>query len=452
MVGHLKKIPGIWTILRNAGVFSVTFFILLMNNFSDQYFVVQLGRVEAAAYTLDVPLFWILISASAVLGTAYSADIRKRLAENNLKAANQAAIRAAVYSVLFGFVFSIISAIAIIVFFQAIPEEDVRNAALIYMAPMLALFFILTLNSVLGGLLNAEGKYWVYVVALFIMLSGNATFDYYFLQTDMGIFGNGLSTVVGATLSLMFELAYYYTGRTRIKLSLKNFSWSFESIRGAIMKIRKLLIRHLAKDISEVFIRFSLYLTYTLSYGVPMMYSTLIATIGMGAGAYLSSEYEKILKEGDRETALALFIRSSLVILAVTLAMSLICRSVADILLGPFVPFDASKDSFDIMIWTLGVLCFTAPFVSLKYLANAVSAPVGRIRNATLLITCWAVAKAVAFMYLVDISYEYAIYTILVERFLSCTVSVAIALWHIYHTYPEEPPQFIIPDIVPSQS
>ena len=452
MVRRLKKIPGIWTILRNAGIFSVTFFILLMNNFSDQYFVVQLGRVEAAAYTLDVPLFWILISASAVLGTAYSADIRKRLAENNIRAANQAAIRAAVYSVIFGFVFSIISAAAIILSFQAIPEEDVRDAAIVYMAPMLALFFVLTLNSVLGGLLNAEGKYWVYVIALFIMLSGNATFDYYFLQTDLGIFGNGLSTVVGASLSLMFELAYYLTGRTRIKLSLKNFSWSFGSLWGAIMKIRKLLIRHLAKDIAEVFIRFSLYLTYTLSYGVPMMYSTLIATIGMGAGAYLSSEYEKILKEGDRETALALFVRSSVVILAVTLAMSLLFRSVADILLGPFVPFDASKDSFDIMIWTLGVLCFTAPFVSLKYLANAVSAPVGRIRNATLLITCWAIAKTVAFMYLVDTSYELAIYTILIERVLSCTVSVAIALWHIHHTYPEEPPRFIIPDIVPSQS
>ena len=138
--------------------------------------------------------------------------------------------------------------------------------------------------------------------------------------------------------------------------------------------------------------------------------------------------------------------------MAVTLAMSLLFRSVADILLGPFVPFDASKDSFDIMIWTLGVLCFTAPFVSLKYLANAVSAPVGRIRNATLLITCWAIAKTAAFMYLVDTSYELAIYTILIERILSCTVSVAIALWHIHHTYPEEPPRFIIPDIVPSQS
>ena len=38
MVGRLKGIPGNKQILKNAAIFSVTSVILLMNNFSDQYF------------------------------------------------------------------------------------------------------------------------------------------------------------------------------------------------------------------------------------------------------------------------------------------------------------------------------------------------------------------------------------------------------------------------------
>ena len=433
---RMKTIPGTKKILINAVIFSVTSVALLMNNFSDQYFVVQLGRIEAAAYTLDVPIFWIMVSVSAALGAVYSADIKRYLSENDQKGADEAAIRASVYSVLFGFVFSVIAAIFVIMAFQYIPEEDVRTDALTYMTPMLALFFVLTLNSVLGGFLNAEGKFWVYVIALLIMLAGNAGFDYLFLQLEYGIFGNGLSTVLGAAMSLVFELAWYWTGRTRVKLSFRNFSWSFEPMKRALIRIRKILLRHLTKDIAEVFIRFSLYLTYMLSYGVPMMYSTLIATIGMGAGAYLSSEYEKLLKNGDRDQVMTLFLRSTSLILLITLSVSVLFHLTADILVEPFVPFDSSQDSFEVMIWTLQVLCFTAPFVGMKYLANAVTAPVGRISHATLLLMIWASTKAAAFMYFVDIEYEYAIYTILIERILSCFVSLAIAYWHIRHTYP----------------
>ena len=448
MVGRLKGIPGNKQILKNAAIFSVTSVILLMNNFSDQYFVVQLGRLQAAAYTLNVPLFWIMVSASAALGAVYSADIKKHLSENDPEGADRAAIRAAVYSVLFGFVFSIISAVFFMLFFQLVPEDDVRIQAYMYMTPMLVMYFVMTLDSVLGGLLNAEGQYKVYVAALLIMLAGNAGFDYIFLHMGIGMFGNGLSTVLGAAISLAFELEWYMRGRTRVKLSFRYFAWSLRSMMAALYRIRKILIRHLTKDISELFIRFTLYLTYTLSYGVPMMYSTLIATIGMGAGAYLSSEYERLLKTGDREEVKALFLRSTVLIMLVTLSIALLFRLMAGVLVEPFVPFDSSKDSFDIMMWTLGILCFTSPFVSMKYLANAVSAPVGRISHATLLLILWATVKTVAFMYLVDISYEYAIYTILVERILSFAVSAVIAVWHIRNTYPKEKPRPALQDTV----
>ncbi len=443
MVGRLKEIPGIRKILANAVIFSVTSVVLLLNNFSDQYFVVQLGRIQAAAYTLDVPFFWIMVSASAALGTVYAADVKRFLEEGDLEGANRAASNASVYSVIFGFVFSIVTAVFVVIVFNMVPEEEIGDMAFTYMVPMLVLFFVLTLNSVLGGMLNAEGKFWFYVIALVLFLTGNATFDYIFLNMGLGIFGNGLSTVCGAAISLAFEMAVYASGRTTIKLSLRGFSWSFDAVRNTFLRIRKFLLRHLTKDVAELCIRFTLYLTYTTSYGVPMMYSTLIATIGAGAGGYLTSEYRKLLKEGDREDVISLFVRSSVAIVAITLVVAVIFHLCTDILVDPYVPYDGAEGTKSTMMWTLGVLCFTAPFVGLKYLANAVSAPVGRMSHATILLLLWAGTKVAAFVYFVDISYEYAIYVILAERILSSAVSIALALWHIYRVYPERSPQSV---------
>ncbi len=436
MVGRLKEIPGIKKILANSIVFSVTSVVLLLNNFSDQYFVVQLGRIQAAAYTLDVPFFWILVSASAALGTVYAADVRRYLEDGDTEGANRAASNASVYSIIFGFVFSIITGIFVLIVFNLVPEKEIGEMAFRYMIPMLVMFFVLTLNSVLGGMLNAEGKFWLYVIALVLFLAGNAGFDYIFLRIGLGIFGNGLSTVCGAAISLAFEMAVYATGRTTIKLSMKGISLSFDAMKNTVMKIRKFLLRHLTKDVAELCIRFTLYLTYTTSYGVPMMYSTLIATIGAGAGGYLTSEYRKLLKDGDRDDVISLFVRSSAAIVAITLIVAVIFHLCTDILVDPYVPYDGAEGTKATMMWTLGVLCFTAPFVGLKYLANAVSAPVGRMSHATILLLLWASTKVAAFVYFVDISYEYAIYVILAERILSSAVSIALALWHIYRVYP----------------
>ena len=87
------------------------------------------------------------------------------------------------------------------------------------------------------------------------------------------------------------------------------------------------------------------------------------------------------------------------------------------------------------MVWTLGVVCFTAPFVGMKYMANAVSAPVGRFAGATGLLIIWASAKVILFYLALDVSYEYAIYTILLERVVAAVVSIIITFWHLRHTY-----------------
>lgn len=451
-MGRLKEIPGLRKILRNSVIFSLTSVVLLLNNFSDQYFVVQLGRMQAAAYTLDVPFFWILVSASAALGAVYSADVKNLLEKNDRDGANRSAVSAAVYSVIFGFVFSLFTGIMVLIAFNLVPEKEIGELAFRYMLPMLVMFFVLTLNSVLGGLLNAEGKFWLYVIALVLFLAGNATFDYIFLNMGLGIFGNGLSTVCGGAISLAFELAVYATGRTTIKLSMKNFSWSRNVLKDTVMRIRKFLVRHLTKDIAELCIRFTLYLTYTTSYGVPMMYSTLIATIGAGAGGYLSGEYRRLLREGDRDQVVSLFLRSSALILVITLSVALIFHMCTDILVDPYVPYDGADGTKNTMMWTLGVLCFTSPFVGLKYLANAVSAPVGRMSHATILLGLWASTKVIAFVYFVDISYKYAIYVILAERILSALVSIALALWHIYKVYPRTRPEPVSVQSEPSQS
>ena len=423
-------------LLANALVFSASSALMLMNNFSDQYFVGLQGRAQVTAYSLNVPIFWILVSSSAALSAVYSARVKKHLTVGDTESANAEAIRALVYTQIFGLIFTAIVAVIMVPIFSSINEPDIADSALQFMLPILLLSSIIFENSVLGGLLTAEGKMKVYLMGLVVMLIANIIGDRVFVnELGMGIFGNGLSTVLGAAWSLLILASWYRMGKTKVKLSLKNFSWSLDTARSVWMHIRTFLVRHLTKDTAELLIRFMLFTTYAVTYGVPMLFSSLIAVIGLGAGTHLSTIYRQMYAVRDTDGARRLFIRSTVIIVSFTFLLALIIRAAADPLMDPFIPADAAANSKEMMVWTLGVVCFTAPFVGMKYMANAVSAPVGRFAGATGLLIIWASAKVVLFYLALDVSYEYAIYTILLERVVAAVVSIIITFWHLRHTY-----------------
>ena len=422
-------------IICNAALFSITSIILIVNNLFDQYFVTLQEKVQLQAYTLDVPFYWIMFAAGAGLSAVYSADVSKYLKTGDRGSAEEAAIRALVYSVWFGMIFSVISFVFMVAVFGIFAERDVAIQAGEYLLPLHIFFFVISLNSVLGGLLKAEGKHRAYVAALLLMLLCNYLFDTLFVKTlGLGLLGNGCGTVCAAAVSLLFELSFYLRGKTVVKLKMGNYSWSREAARSAFYKIRTFLIRHITKDLAELAVRFTIYLAYSLTYGIPMLYSALIATIGLGAGTYLSSEYEKLFVAGDREGVKKLFVISTVTVMSVTFLLAFIVYFSTDILASPF----ESKSTYEnmmVMKWTMGVLAFTAPFVGLRAMANAVAAPVGRFTNATAMLIVWASFKVIAVIYAADFGYDYIIYVILAERILAAFASLILTFWHLRYNY-----------------
>ncbi len=435
-MGHDRgALSDMTRIICYSALFSISSVIIVLNNLSDQYFVTIQDKIQIQAYTLDVPFFWIMMAAGAGLSAVYSLDIRKHIRSGNIQAANEAAIRALVYSVIFGIGFSVISFLFMSLVFFLFADHDVAEQAAEYLLPLHIFYFVISLNSVLGGILNAEGKFKSHVTGLLIMLVANFMFDTLFVkELGLGLFGNGMGTVCAAAVALAAQLFLYAVGRTQVKLSLANFRWSSDAAWAAFMRIKLFLVRHLTKDLAELGVRFTIYLVYSLTYGIPMLFSALIATVGAGAGAYLSSEYEKLYVSKDRKGVKRLFIRSTIAIMSVTFLMAVLMFIFADDLTVPFQT-EATEESIETMQWTMRILVFTAPFVSLKYLANAVSAPVGRFRNATAMLIVWASVKVIAVVYAAEIDYWMIIYVILIERILAAIVSVILTIWHIRNTY-----------------
>ena len=424
-------------VFLKSTLLSITFALAVMNNLVDQFFVTLNGIHAAHAYTLDVPIYWILLSTATALSAVYSGEIGRHLSMGDKMSADTAATRSVVYSLVFGLAFALIIWLIIApILFVYIEDEETMDCAFDYLLPLLVLYFCMSVSCVLGGILNAEGKAKLYTGILFTSVLANIGFGYLFVVImDMGMFGNGLATALGSLISMLIMLWYFYSGKTRVHISLKKFIWSLDSVRQAFARIRTMTFRLIIRDAAELAIRFSLYLSYALTYGIPMLFSKLIAALGSGAGAYLSSEYAKRYAERDYDGAVRQFVLSILVGGGLLFALSMVLYIFAEPIASVFTMDPSLEDGKDTLVWTMRVLCFTAPFLGLKNIVNALWSPVGRKERSLLYEFATQSVKVAIFLYALDSDYRSAIFMLLILRIASTVFILYMAVMCLKKVY-----------------
>ena len=424
-------------IFLKSTLLSVTFALAVVNNLVDQFYVTLNGIHAAHAYTIDVPIYWILLSSATALSAVYSGEIGRHLNMGDRMSADVAAIRSVVYSLVFGLVFALILWLIVTpILFVYIEDEETMENAFEYLTPLLMLYFCMAMSCVLGGILNAEGKIRLYTGTLLSSVVANIGFGYLFVEElDMGMFGNGLSTALGSMLSLIIMLWYICSGKTKIRLSLKNFVWSFESVKIAFTKIQAMTARLIVRDSAELAIRFSLYLSYALTYGIPMLFSKLIAALGSGAGAYLSSEYSKLYAERDYEGTIRQFVMSIIIGGGLLFLLSMVLFIFAEPVASIFTMDPSLEDGKDTLVWTMRVLVFTAPFLGLKHIISALWTPIGKKEKSIAYELVTQVTKVVIFIYTLGYDYRTAIIMLLVMRIASTIFSINMAVVGIRTVY-----------------
>ncbi|NLO90018.1 MAG: MATE family efflux transporter [Clostridia bacterium] len=195
-------------------------------NIVDRAFVGRgVGPLAIAATTVAFPIMILFMGISLLIGVGATALISIRLGEQKKEEAELVAANAITLLVLLPLILSIIYlmfAEPILKFFGA--SAEVMPYAYDFTT-------IVILGSVLGSVgmgvnnfIRAEGNP---IRAMSTQVLGaiiNIILNYFFIfKLGIGIKGSALATVLGQLFATIWVMSYYLTGRSLVKLKLKNF-------------------------------------------------------------------------------------------------------------------------------------------------------------------------------------------------------------------------------------
>lgn len=195
-------------------------------NVVDRAFVGHgVGPLAIAATTVAFPPMIILMALSLLIGVGTTALISIRLGEQKKEEAEAVAANGTALLILLPLCF------AILYFFFPEPILRLFGATDEVLPYARDFMHIIMLGSVFGSLgmgmnnfIRAEGNP---IMAMSTQVLGaliNGVLNYVFIFCfHMGIKGSALATVLGQLFATLWVLSYYFTGRSLIKLRLKNF-------------------------------------------------------------------------------------------------------------------------------------------------------------------------------------------------------------------------------------
>jgi len=194
-------------------------------NIIDRAFVGRgVGSLAIAATTVAFPIMMILFSVSLLIGIGATALISIRLGEQKQEEAEVIAGNATTWLIVLPLITSVI--------YLVFPEPILRlfGASSEVLPYARDFMYIIMLGSVFGSLsfgmnnfIRAEGSP---IMAMSTQVLGafiNGILNYIFIfKLGLGIKGSALATVAGQLFSAFWVLSYYWTGRSHIKIRLKN--------------------------------------------------------------------------------------------------------------------------------------------------------------------------------------------------------------------------------------
>ena len=408
------------------------FLMLVMVNYVDQYFVTFQGGAATKAYTLGMAVFWILMAIGTVISAVMSSMIKQKLDAGDAEGADKTASNALFYTVIFSIVDSFIVAFGLVPVFLTLPEPDVSQALREFLRPLFILNFAMASNLVLMGMLAALGQRTLYLLSILITIVCEMCFTPFFIfDCGLGMFGNGLGTAVSLSFTGAMALLWILDGKTSIRLSWGLVDWHPRDIWRAFLRIKEYIVKNVAQHVGELAIRLQLYLTYTLTYGIPMLYSSLVVIFGSGTAASTAARYRRYYAVGDADGAYRLF-RDSLVETFFLMAMvSAIMIGFDAMLMGIFINHADLEESRQVAEWTMDILLISAPFLGLRIVCRAVFIDRPQPRKEMIVAVAFTAVRTVVLVFALWMDYPLLIYLILGERMLVGAFSVLSARRYI---------------------
>jgi len=194
-------------------------------NIVDRIFVGRgVGSLAIAATTVAFPIMLILMAVSILIGIGATALISIRLGEQRIEEAEKVAGNATVMLIAFPLVIAVIYLLfpePILMVFGASKEVLPYARDFVHIIMLGSAFGSISMG--MNNFIRAEGNP---RLAMFTQVTGaliNGILNYIFIfKLGLGIKGSALATVSGQLFSSIWVLSYFWSGRSLVKIKLKN--------------------------------------------------------------------------------------------------------------------------------------------------------------------------------------------------------------------------------------
>ncbi|MDD4767732.1 MAG: MATE family efflux transporter [Desulfotomaculaceae bacterium] len=194
-------------------------------NIVDRIFVGRgVGSIAIAATTVAFPIMLILIAVSMLIGIGATALISIRLGQKKKEEAEIVAGNATVMLIILPLIIAVIYLLfpePILMFFGASKEVLPYARDFVHIIMMGAAFGSISMG--MNNFIRAEGNPRLSMFTQIIGALINGVLNYIFIfKLGLGIKGSALATVSGQLFSAIWVLSYFLSGRSLVKIRLKN--------------------------------------------------------------------------------------------------------------------------------------------------------------------------------------------------------------------------------------
>lgn len=216
---------------------TVSMFVNALYNLVDTIFIGRgVGYLGIGGLTIAFPVQMLIMAASLMIGVGAASVISRSLGSGDFDRAERAAGNSIFIVGLLGLAICLFGLVFIDPLLRVFgATEDIRPYAKEYLQVILtgSIYFPFVVSS--NNLIRAEGKAKVAMVSMLIGAIANIILDYIFIfPLTMGVYGAALATILSQLLSALYVLAYFFSGRSAIKIRLRHFQPQWRILREII--------------------------------------------------------------------------------------------------------------------------------------------------------------------------------------------------------------------------
>ena len=401
--------------------FFIAMAVVELNQFVDTFWVSGLGAVSSSAVATSSPIYGLMMCAGLGIGVGATATIAFRLGRGDFEAANKLAAN----SLLLGILCAVVSSVLVLVFARPLilimGAGSIVDECLLYILPFIFLSPLLLCNSILGGILRAEGAARKSTIVQMSAAILNMVIDPILIYSlGLGVFGAGLSTALSAGIALAIGLSWYANNRMTVKLSRASFkrdtAMSREVLDVGGPKTVQALVSNTTDLIQRVFLIVAGGTNAVMFYNYSWRYIAIInlpgrayenAMVPVCSAAYGQRDLLK-MREGFMYTAKWVLIFSA--IFAVVLFVF------SEPLMSILTYEDSMKELRPQFIWTLQISTLLIPFSAVMGIGSSMLQALKKSKVSMYYYFFWGFVKlgmyaVAAYVYH---SFEYIIYCMVI--------------------------------------